>query len=119
MNWKAFWRGFGSLTVFPPPRPAKRFQMPRSDAESIRGDWEMVGKDLRKAMDSEKQKSSPRDQGIMASAMYGMTSADALCRDQCPFPEGSKERAEWLAGWDAETNARRVFLQNAKTEDNH
>lgn len=110
MRWSAFWRGFRSLTIFPPERPRKPLPRPVSDAEAIRGDWEQVGKDLRNAMAKE-QEASPYEKGGMASALYGMTSADALSRDECPFPEGSPERTEWLKGWDEQTEARRKHMR--------
>jgi hypothetical protein len=51
-GWRAFLHGATqAFNVFPPPRAMPKI-VERSDAEAIRSDWEAVGQDLRRALDS-------------------------------------------------------------------
>ena len=69
---------------------------------------------------SKGKKSSPREQGQMSCVLYASTSADACSRSEgCPFPEGSEERREWLAGWDEVYKARLEQARNNKTMDDY
>ncbi len=44
-------RGILSINLFPPPRPPYKAPEIKSDEEAIRENWEIVGKDLQRAMD--------------------------------------------------------------------
>jgi len=64
MNWKSFWRGFGSAfdlfgssnrrVARRPIKPMTAEEAWRADGKSIAGDWRKVGSDLASAMSKAK-----------------------------------------------------------------
>ncbi len=51
--WRYFWEGVGSISLFPPrlrKRPLSDEEARRADYEALKGDWEKVGEDLRRAI---------------------------------------------------------------------
>lgn len=52
MNWRAFFRGMASISIYQPPI---RGRFCRDDREALRHDWEMVGQDMRQAIEKHEQ----------------------------------------------------------------
>ena len=59
--WRNFLRGIASISLFPPQHEQIRYiryKRYKTDSEALSADWQMVGNDMRKALDKVKEEIS-------------------------------------------------------------